>query len=125
MVCACASSAHSQAAVISERDGASLLQATRRWSQMSPLGDLRQIPFGPDDIEVRAWGGFGFGPTRAIVLRRESGRWRAAVASEVRCWFSIPIPVGDTASQTTLDHYVIEARMNCGGSSGELVEARG
>jgi hypothetical protein len=115
-----AESAAAQVVVASEPKEPSLLSLARSWSRESALGDLRELDLGHQDIEVRAWGGFGLTSTRAIVLRRVDGQWSARRAQLVDCTLRVPIPVGDTASETTLRAFASEARRKCGASRGDV-----
>lgn len=96
----------------------SLLELTRRWSRASSLGDLQERAFAPDDIEVRAWGGFGIGGSSAIIARKEGGIWRAWSAKNVGCSISVAASVADTASADTRTGFIAAARKNCGSSVG-------
>jgi hypothetical protein len=97
--------------------GVSLLEFTDEWARGSPLGDLRQGKVDPNDIEVRAWGGFGFGTTATIIRRRE-GRWRAWHAQVVQCTITVPPAVSDTASEKSMASFRAMARKNCNTSLG-------
>lgn len=114
------SSASAQVVVVSAPKEPSLLTFTRDWSRVSSLGDLRAIPLRAQDIEVRAWGGYGLTATQAIVLRRGNGVWSARSARLVPCSLEVPISVGDTASEATLRQFVAEARKNCGATRGDV-----
>lgn len=107
------SSAPSQARVVSAPPEPSLLGLTRDWSRASSLGDLRELRTGSDRLEARVWGGYGFGRTQGVVLRRSRGHWSAFVAQVRRCAIQIPISVGDTASAATMHGYVAQARRQC------------
>ena len=102
-----------QAHVLSAPPEPSLLSIARQWSRASSLGDLRELRTASDYLELRVWGGFGFGVTQGVVLRRAGGRWSAFLARVRRCAIRIPIPVADTASAATKQHYVAEARRQC------------
>ena len=110
----------SQARVVSAPPEPSLLNLTRGWSRASSLGDLRELRTSSDYLELRVWGGFGFGTTQAVVLRRASGRWSAFLARVRRCAIQIPIAVGDTASATTMRNFVAEARRQCDTPLGDV-----
>jgi len=113
-------SAFAQATVASEPAGPSLLNITRGWSRESTLGDLRVLKVRRDYLEVRVWGGYGLTETRGIVLRRDGGQWHAWLAHVVRCSIQIPIPVGDTASASTVRGYMNDARKKCDTSEGDV-----
>ena len=109
-----------QARVVSAPPEPSLLNLTRGWSRASSLGDLRELRTSADYLELRVWGGFGFGMTQAVVLRRAGGRWSALLARVRRCAIQIPISVGDTASATTMRNFVAEARRQCDTPLGDV-----
>ena len=96
-----------------------LFQGTRRWGRTSSLGDLQERAFAPEDIEVRAWGGYGIGGTSAIVARREAGNWRAWSAEFVGCNISVATSIADTASAETRKGFIAAARKNCYSSIGD------
>jgi hypothetical protein len=102
-----------QVRVVSAPPDPSLLGITRGWARASSLGDLRESRAPADLVELRVWGGYGFGATQGIVLRRARGRWRALLAQVRRCAIQIPNAVGDTASRATMQGYVAEARKRC------------
>lgn len=102
-----------QARVVSAPPEPSLLTLTGDWSRASSLGDLRASRVDPDHVELRVWGGFGFGATQGVVLRQAGAHWAAYLAQVRRCAIQIPIAVGDTASRTTMQGYVAEARRRC------------
>ena len=102
-----------QARVVSAPPEPSLLSITREWSRASSLGDLRESRESSDFLELRVWGGFGFGATQAVVLRRIGGHWSVFLARVRRCAIEIPIPVGDTASGATMQRFVAQARREC------------
>jgi hypothetical protein len=104
-----------QARVVSAPPEPSLLNLTREWSRASILGDLRELKTGSDYLELRVWAGYGLMmTTQAVVIRRESGRWSAFLARVMRCEIKIPRSVGDTASRSTMQRYIVEARQHCG-----------
>lgn len=109
-----------QARVVSAPPEPSLLNLTQGWSRTSSLGDLRELKTSSDYLELRVWGGFGFGMTQAVVLRRASGRWSALLARVRRCAIQIPIAVGDTASAVTMRNFVREARRQCDTPLGDV-----
>lgn len=102
-----------QARVVSAPAEPSLLSLTGGWARASSLGDLRDMRTAPDHVELRVWGGFGFGATQGVVLRRAGAHWSAALAQVRRCAIQIPVAVGDTASRATMQGYVAEARRRC------------
>ena len=102
-----------QARVVSAPSDPSLLGLTREWSRASSLGDLRESRTPSDQVELRVWGGYGFGRTQGVVIRRVSGRWSAFVAQVRRCAIQIPNAVGDTSSAATMHGYVVQARRAC------------
>jgi hypothetical protein len=104
-----------QARVVSAPPEPSLLNLTRQWSRASILCDLRELKTGSDYLELRVWAGYGLmGTTQAVVVRRSAGRWAAFLARVLRCEIKIPRSVGDTASRTTMQQYVAEARRHGG-----------
>jgi hypothetical protein len=105
-----------QARVVSAPAEPSLLNLTRTWSRASTLGDLRELRTRSDHLELRVWRGYGLSETQAVVLRRNDGHWSASLARVIRCEIQISKSVADTASQTTMRHYVVEARRKCGTS---------
>lgn len=109
-----------QARVVSAPPEPSLLNLTSGWSRASSLGDLRESRTSSDHLELRVWGGFGFGATQAVVLRRANGRWSAFLARVRRCAIQIPIAVGDTASAATMRDFVREARRQCDTPLGDV-----
>ena len=102
-----------QARVVSAPPEPSLLSITREWSRASSLGDLRELREPSNFLELRVWGGYGFGATQAVVLRRIGGHWSVFLARVRRCAIEIPIPVGDTASGATMQRFVARARREC------------
>lgn len=108
-----ARSAAGQARVVSAPPEPSLLTLTTDWGRASTLGDLRARRSGPEDLELRVWGGFGFGATQGVVLRRSNGHWSVYLARVRRCAIQIPIVAGDTASRATMQAYVADARRRC------------
>ena len=102
-----------QARVVSAPPEPSLLNITRGWTRASSLGDLIELEVPSDYLELRVWGGYGFGTTQAVVIRRSGGRWSAFLARVRRCAIQIPIAVGDTASGATMRRFVAEARRQC------------
>ena len=91
-----------------------ITRITERWgTRDARLGDLRTKPVSADDIELRFWGGYGLVGTRGIVLRRTSGRWSAWRVDVRRCAAYLPIPVGDTLSETSRLRYEAQARRDC------------
>jgi hypothetical protein len=90
-----------------------LLAITRVGSRASPLGDLRERAAGPNDVEVRAWGGYGMTGTGGVVLRREAGAWQAWLVKLEDCSLHVPTAEADTASAATLDAYDVLARERC------------
>jgi hypothetical protein len=106
--------------VVSAPKEPSLLAITREWSRASTLGDLRELNLGSADIEVRAWGGYGLTSTQAGVLRRDNGQWSARRARLIHCTLQVPIPVGDTASESTLRQFVADAKKKCGAVRGDV-----
>lgn len=115
-----AQGALAQARVVSEPPEPSLLNITSGWVRASTLGDLRELRTPSDYIELRVWGGYGFGATQGVVLRRAAGRWSAFLARVRRCAIQVPISVGDTASATTMQRYVAQARRQCDTALGEV-----
>jgi hypothetical protein len=109
-----------QARVLSAPPEPSLLNLTGAWTRASTLGDLRDLKTPSDYLELRVWGGFGFGATQGVVLRRTGGHWSAFLARVRRCELQIPVSVGDTASQSTMQRYVAEARRQCDKSLGDV-----
>jgi hypothetical protein len=104
-----------QARVVSAPPEPSLLVITRGWSRASALGDLRELPTRGDHVELRVWGGYGLTTsTQGVVLRRSAGQWSAFLARVLRCEIQIPRAVGDTASRSTMQRYLVDARHNCG-----------
>jgi hypothetical protein len=92
-----------------------IVEITERWGRADArLDDLREKEMGPQDIELRFWGGYGLGGTRGIIMRRTNGRWTASRALVRRCDISLPIPVADTLSETSQKRYEVEARRRCG-----------
>jgi hypothetical protein len=112
--------AQAQARVVSDPPEPSLLGLTRDWSRASTLGDLRELRTNSDYLELRVWGGYGFGMTQGVVLRRAAGRWSAFLARVRRCAIQIPIAVGDTASPATMRRYVAETRCQCDTPLGDV-----
>src|SRR5215813_3565829 len=111
----------SQARVLSAPPEPSLLNITRQWARASALGDLRELRTAGGDIELRVWGGYGLTTgTQAVVLRRAGGQWSAFLARVMRCEIQIPRSVGDTASRSTMQRYVDEARRQCGTTIKDL-----
>lgn len=102
-----------QAHIASAPSEPSLLSITREWSRASSLGDLPELKTPSDYLELRVWGGYGFGRTQGTVLRRSNGHWSAFVAQVRRCAIQIPNTVGDTASAATMHRYVVQARRQC------------
>jgi hypothetical protein len=110
-----------QARVSSAPPEPSLLNLTGPWSRASILGDLRELKTGSDHLELRVWGGFGLTmTTQAVVLRRAGGQWSAFLARVMRCEIQVPRSVGDTASRKTMQHYIVEARRQCGVSLSDI-----
>jgi hypothetical protein len=114
LVVACSRIAFAQARVVSAPSEPSLLNLTRNWSRASALGDLRELKTPSGYLELRVWYGFGPMETDAVVLRRTGETWSAFHARVMRCELQIPQPVAETASRTTMQRYVAEARRNCG-----------
>jgi len=112
--------AFSQARVVSAPPEPSLLNLTTGWARASTLGDLVALRSRSDYLELRVWRGFGAAETQAIVLRRIDGHWSAILGRVIRCEIQIPKSVGDTASTTTMRHYVAEARRQCGTSVADV-----
>jgi hypothetical protein len=112
-----------QATVVSAPDKDYLLDITRSWSRSSPLGDLREIALGVEDLEIRAWGGYGLGGTGATIIRRRSGQWSAWQVRRVRCRIIVPTAVADTASQQTQDALLAQAKRQCGASSDDNIRS--
>ena len=112
--------AFSQARVVSAPPEPSLLNLTTGWARSSILRDLRELRTRSDYLELRVWRGFGASETQAIVLRRTDGHWSAILGRVIRCEIQIPKSVGDTASTTTMRHYVAEARRQCGTSVADV-----
>ena len=102
-----------QARILSAPPEPSVLGLTRDWTRASTLGDLQELRTDGDYLEVRVWAGYGLGSTQGVVLRRTNGQWSAYLAQVRRCAIQIPIPVGDTASRATMQHFVAEARRTC------------
>ena len=102
-----------QARVVSAPPEPSLLNITRGWTRASSLGDLIELRAPSDYLELRVWGGYVFGATQGVVLRRTGGRWSAFLARVRRCAIQIPNAVGDTASGATMRRFVAEARRQC------------
>lgn len=91
-----------------------IIWVTEAWGRTDTrLGDLRTKPASADDIELRFWGGYGLVGTRGIILRRASGRWSASRVDVRRCEVYLPIPVGDTLSETSRLRYEAQARREC------------
>ncbi|HTJ23501.1 MAG TPA: hypothetical protein VL383_13950 [Gemmatimonadaceae bacterium] len=109
-----------QARVVSAPPEPSLLSITRDWARASSLGDLRELRTSSDYLELRVWGGYGFGMTQGVVLRRAAGHWSAFLARVRRCAIQIPIAVGDTASAATMRRYVAETRRQCDTPLGDV-----
>lgn len=109
-----------QARVESAPPEPSLLSLTRDWSRASTLGDLRELRTSSDYLELRVWGGYGFGMTQGVVLRRAGGHWSALLARVRRCAIQIPIAVGDTASAATMRRFVAETRRQCDTPLGDV-----
>lgn len=105
--------ARAQATRVMADTASYLLQITQEWGRKSPLGRLTALSMQPEDIEVRFWEGYGLAGEWGVVLRRHGGRWRAWDARIVRCNYSVPIPVGDTLSPTSVAHYQRLARARC------------
>jgi len=120
LVVACSRLAFAQARVVIEPSEPSLLNLTRNWSRASAMGDLRELKTPSDYVELRVWHGFGLTETDAVVLRRSGGAWSAFHARVTRCEIQMPIPVADTASRTTMQRYVAEARRTCGTAIGAV-----
>lgn len=113
-------SAPGAAQVVSVATRAYLVDIMRQRANESPLGDLRRRATAPDDVEVRAWGGFGLAGTAGVVLRRNRGAWRAWRAEVVPCRADVAIPIADTASATTVARFIALAREKCGASFGDV-----
>jgi hypothetical protein len=106
--------------VLSAPPEPSLLNLTSAWTHASTLGDLRELKASPDYAELRVWGGFGFGATQGIVLRRVDGRWAAFLARVRRCEMQISRSAADTASGTTMQRFVADTRRHCDTPLGEV-----
>ena len=100
-----------------------LLQFTQEWGRESALGDLTKRSMAPSDVEVRFWGGYGLFGTSALVLRRTGDVWQAWRALVQGCPVVLPVPVGDTVSDSTLAFYRREARKNCGHPQADTLPA--
>lgn len=111
--------ARAQATVVSAPEKSYILHLTQKWARESPLGDLQQGTVDPNDIELRAWGGYGLGGTTGVIVRRRGGRWQAWRAEVVSCTIDVPIAVGDTASGKTVAGFRATARKNCNTSLGD------
>jgi len=111
---ACVARARAQATSISAPPNDYLVEVTQQWAAASPLGSLVQRDLAPDDLELRVWGGYGLTTTAGVILRRTSGRWQVWRAEVVPCTYSVPIPVGDTASAATESLFVRRAHERCG-----------
>ena len=91
-----------------------IVEITESWGKRDTrLGDLRTKRMGPDDIELRFWGGYGLAGERGIILRRVKGRWSASRVDVRRCVVYLPIPVADTLSETSQLRYEVQARREC------------
>ena len=113
-------SAPGAARVVNMSSRSFLVDIMRQRASESPLGDLRRRATAPDDVEVRAWGGFGLVGTTGVVLRRNRGAWRAWRADVVPCRADVAIPIGDTASATTVARFIALARDKCDASIGDV-----
>jgi hypothetical protein len=113
-------SARGAARVVSVPKNAFLVDLMRQLASESPLGDLRRRATAVDDVEVRAWGGFGLTGTAGVVLRRERGTWRGWLAEIVSCRADVAIPIADTASATTVAGFVARARRKCDATIGDV-----
>src|SRR6185437_2399149 len=111
---ACAARAEAQATSVTEPTNDYLVQVTQQWAAASPLSSLVKRDLAPDDIELRVWGGYGLTTTAGVILRRTSGHWQTWRAEVVPCTYSVPIPVGDTASAPTESLFVRRAHERCG-----------
>lgn len=117
----CSRAVFAQARVVSAPPDPSLLFLTSGWARASILGDLREMRTGRDYLELRVWGGFGLTTnTQGIVLRRNEGRWSAFLARVLRCEIQISKSVADTASRSTRQGYLAEARRKCGTPLAEV-----
>lgn len=82
-----------------------IVRVTQKWGASSPLGALATRPMGADDVELRAWGGYGHGGSWGVVLRRTDARWRAWRARAEKCVInaaSLPTPAGVTPTDSML-----------------------
>jgi hypothetical protein len=112
---AAAVAASAQARVVSAPPEPSLLNITRQWESASTLGDLRALHVGRGYLELRVWSGYALtGGTQAVVLRRADGHWSAYLARVLRCEIQVPRADFDTASRSTVQRYIVEARRHCG-----------
>jgi hypothetical protein len=100
-----------------------LLRITQDWGRQSLLGDARALELAPGDIELRVWGGYGLTATRGIVVRRIHGVWRGWAAEVHTCSLAVPIPVADTASETTATTFRTRARHECGREDRDTLSA--
>ena len=87
-------------------------QVTRKWGQVSTLGDLRSLPFGPADVELRLWAGYGLQGDHGLVIRKRGAVWSAFVATVIRCWFEVP-PQFVNQSRAALRVFEDSARAHC------------
>ena len=109
--------AGAQARAVSAPSGASLLDLfVRHWARTSPLGDLRELPLGEGDVEVRAWSGFGLGGTGGVRLRRAAGTWQAWAIKRIECSISVARSPGETLSKADIARWQAEARAHCADS---------
>jgi hypothetical protein len=92
-----------------------LVSLTQRWEADSPLGDLRTRAIGPDDVELRLWGGYGLSGTRGVILRRTGGRWSGWRAAVYPCPLYLTGPDRDTLADEN-PAYRRQARRECGRS---------
>ena len=102
-----------QATITSAPQNNYLLKVSQEWGRTSALGDLVAAPFGPDDLELRFWSGYGVVGTRGLILRRTNGRWEAWRAVIVECHLYVPMSIADTLSAPAKRIYEDRARANC------------
>lgn len=108
------SASHAQVKIESAPPEISLLNMfVRKWSAASPLGELRTRIIDDQDIEVRAWGGFGLTGTGATILRRTAGRWQAWRAIRHKCLLEVPVVGADTLTDEEIARYKVQARAQC------------
>jgi hypothetical protein len=90
-----------------------LLHVSQEWGRTSALGDLVAASFGPDDLELRFWSGYGVVGTRGLIPRRKNNQWAAWRAVIVPCLLYLPMSIADTLSAAATRIYQDRARANC------------